>query len=306
MGVQFAVMNGTAPEYLWPGSRVDFELAFIYFVSVTSSLLAIFAQTFLNTRQYAPTIHKVISVYIGINILWIATTLLGWRDFTEPFRELSALSWPFLSMLSGILCWRRGYRPARYYVIAWSVPLAGMLMLVLAKMAVLEQNFFTLFGIQIGSAWEAVLFSLGLADRINLLRKEKENAELHAQTAELQARAAELQAQAIEAEDRRKSEELERGKQLQLSMLPEKPPERPDLDIAFSMRTASEVGGDYYDFHEDAAGTLTVALGDATGHGLQAGIVVTAAKSLFMALAPLPDIAQIQGDCIKSSSLTIL
>ena len=59
------------------------------------------------------------------------------------------------------------------------------------------------------------------------------------------------------------------------------------------MTTASEVGGDYYDFHEDAAGTLTVALGDATGHGLQAGIVVTAVKSLFLALAPLPDISRI-------------
>jgi serine phosphatase RsbU (regulator of sigma subunit) len=56
------------------------------------------------------------------------------------------------------------------------------------------------------------------------------------------------------------------------------------------MKTATEVGGDYYDFHVGMDGTLTVVIGDATGHGMKAGTMVTTAKSLFNSYAPNPDI----------------
>ncbi len=79
--------------------------------------------------------------------------------------------------------------------------------------------------------------------------------------------------------------ELEEARQLQLSMLPRALPEHPGLEIAARMETATEVGGDYYDFLESKDGALTFAVGDATGHGLRAGTMVTAAKSLFLALA---------------------
>jgi serine phosphatase RsbU (regulator of sigma subunit) len=56
------------------------------------------------------------------------------------------------------------------------------------------------------------------------------------------------------------------------------------------MKPATEVGGDYYDFYLSDDNTLTVAIGDATGHGLKAGSVVTATKSLFNAFAHEADI----------------
>jgi serine phosphatase RsbU (regulator of sigma subunit) len=56
------------------------------------------------------------------------------------------------------------------------------------------------------------------------------------------------------------------------------------------MKTATEVGGDYYDFHVGMDGTLTVVIGDATGHGLKAGTMVTTAKSLFSSHAHDDDI----------------
>ena len=51
------------------------------------------------------------------------------------------------------------------------------------------------------------------------------------------------------------------------------------------MKTATEVGGDYYDFHIGLDGTLTVVIGDATGHGMKAGTMVTTTKSLFNVFA---------------------
>jgi phosphoserine phosphatase RsbU/P len=99
--------------------------------------------------------------------------------------------------------------------------------------------------------------------------------------------------QELEAENEQRAKELEEARQLQLSMLPKQVPELPGLEVAAYMKTASEVGGDYYDFHLADDGTLTIAVGDATGHGLKAGTVVTAMKSLFRTFAGEPDAAQI-------------
>ncbi|MBL1214575.1 MAG: SpoIIE family protein phosphatase [Ignavibacteriae bacterium] len=87
--------------------------------------------------------------------------------------------------------------------------------------------------------------------------------------------------QKLEAANKRKSSELEEARQLQLAMLPKKLPQLPNLDIAVYMQTATEVGGDYYDFYVGEKGGLTAVIGDATGHGMKAGTIVTITKSLF-------------------------
>ncbi|MBS1791292.1 MAG: SpoIIE family protein phosphatase [Acidobacteria bacterium] len=96
----------------------------------------------------------------------------------------------------------------------------------------------------------------------------------------------------VEAENEQRARELEEARQLQISMLPKTIPTLPHLEIAAYMKTATEVGGDYYDFHLSASGELTIVVGDATGHGLKAGTVVTAAKSLFNHLAETPDVTE--------------
>ena len=96
----------------------------------------------------------------------------------------------------------------------------------------------------------------------------------------------------IEAENEQRAKEMEEARQLQLSMLPKTVPQLPHMEIAAYMKTATEVGGDYYDFHLSDSGELTVVAGDATGHGLKAGTVVTATKSLFNHLAETPDVTE--------------
>jgi len=91
--------------------------------------------------------------------------------------------------------------------------------------------------------------------------------------------------QKLESANERKSKELEEARDLQLSMLPKTLPVVPNLEISAYMKTATEVGGDYYDFHVGEDGTLTTIIGDATGHGMKAGTLVTITKSLFEGLA---------------------
>ncbi|HEX8408249.1 MAG TPA: SpoIIE family protein phosphatase [Thermoanaerobaculia bacterium] len=90
----------------------------------------------------------------------------------------------------------------------------------------------------------------------------------------------ELQQRLMTVEYDRKTFELEEARRFQLSMLPKHVPQHPAYDVAVYTRTATEVGGDYYDFHL-AGDVLSVTIGDATGHGAKAGTMVTVVKTLF-------------------------
>ncbi|RJP64549.1 MAG: hypothetical protein C4539_14330 [Ignavibacteriales bacterium] len=99
------------------------------------------------------------------------------------------------------------------------------------------------------------------------------------------AKEQEIQNRILEAENNRKTKELEDARKLQLSILPKTFPQFVNFDIAARMRTATEVGGDYYDYHISNDGTVTIIIGDATGHGTKAGIMTTLVKSLFDTMA---------------------
>ncbi|MBP9826183.1 MAG: SpoIIE family protein phosphatase [Thermoanaerobaculia bacterium] len=93
----------------------------------------------------------------------------------------------------------------------------------------------------------------------------------------------EIERRLLEAENGRKSQELEEARLFQLSLLPRQLPQYQGIELAVAMSTATEVGGDYYDFRTGANGDLLLAIGDATGHGAAAGTMVTVVKSLFLA-----------------------
>ncbi|MDP4115892.1 MAG: SpoIIE family protein phosphatase, partial [Bacteroidota bacterium] len=145
-----------------------------------------------------------------------------------------------------------------------------------------------------------IFMSLHLSNNFSLTNKNLEKQLINvkklsdlALEQERKAKDEELKKQILEADNRRKTVELEEARELQLSMLPKAIPELPQCKIAVYMQTATEVGGDYYDFSLCNENTLTVTLGDATGHGARAGIMVAATKSLFSALAENPDTIQI-------------
>jgi ligand-binding sensor domain-containing protein/serine phosphatase RsbU (regulator of sigma subunit) len=124
-----------------------------------------------------------------------------------------------------------------------------------------------------------VLFSSLYGIRHFEIKRREQKAQIRESA--LQIKATEAEKRALEIENERKTKELEEARQLQLSMLPKELPDLPDLEISAFMRTATEVGGDYYDFIVQEDGVLNVAFGDATGHGLQAGTMVTLMKGFF-------------------------
>jgi len=155
--------------------------------------------------------------------------------------------------------------------------------------------------ILIGGFLLALLVSALLYNRYMLkVRSHRTRDKLHRtemEKARLQAANAEAKAKLLQVENKRKSEELEAAKTLQLSMLPDKLPENKFVSLATHMETATEVGGDYYDMDLSNDDTLTLCIGDATGHGSKAGILVTAVKSLFSLMAREKDLVEILQRC---------
>jgi len=110
----------------------------------------------------------------------------------------------------------------------------------------------------------------------------------------------EIQRRLVEAENERRSREFEEARQLQLSLLPRHVPELPDVEIGTFMRTAAEVGGDYYDFFPSDRHELVAAIGDAAGHGLRAGTMVSVVKGFLTSATMDAELAALLGRSSRS------
>jgi sigma-B regulation protein RsbU (phosphoserine phosphatase) len=62
--------------------------------------------------------------------------------------------------------------------------------------------------------------------------------------------------------------------EIQQSLLIDEPPDFPGFDLAARSVAAEEVGGDFYDFHSFDGVMLGLSIGDASGHGLPAALLV--------------------------------
>lgn len=84
--------------------------------------------------------------------------------------------------------------------------------------------------------------------------------------------------------------EVELARQIQKEIIPTELPKLNGLDVAAGLVSATEVGGDMYDFIDLGGGSSLIYLGDVTGHGIPACIVGAIANSLFYSYAGLKDL----------------
>lgn len=76
-------------------------------------------------------------------------------------------------------------------------------------------------------------------------------------------------------------DELELARDLQSDLIPKNPAQTPEFEIAAFNEIANTVGGDIYDFVPLSDGRLAVLFGDASGHGMAAGLVMAVAHAAF-------------------------
>ncbi len=224
---------------------------------------------------------------------WLITLGLIITGFFAVLRPLVNLNYIFIFMLAMLLEMIRLMRTAiRARHDGIGILFAGFLVLALFSSYDLLLDLHLLEPVRgIQNGYTFGFLGLMIAMSIYLARDfANTNAKVLAQ--EREAREQEFQRKLLEADHARKTQELEEARKLQLSMLPKTVPQLGNFEIAACTKPATEVGGDYYDFHLAADGSLTIAIGDATGHGMKAGIMVAAMKSLFATANFAGDLAE--------------
>lgn len=91
----------------------------------------------------------------------------------------------------------------------------------------------------------------------------------------------------------RVAKELEIAKEIQQAIIPKEVPKIAGLDIAASVNPAAEIGGDCYDFIKVDEQNTIIYVGDVTGHGVPAGLLVSVANALIYAYRAVNDIFQV-------------
>ena len=82
----------------------------------------------------------------------------------------------------------------------------------------------------------------------------------------------------------RLSEEMRLARQIQMNLLPKSDPVVPGYDITGTNHPASGVGGDYYDFIYLEDGRLAIGIGDVSGKGLAASMVMANLQATIRSL----------------------
>ena len=136
-----------------------------------------FSMNFLRTREFLPGFYRYLLVLLSVVTLVIILRLLNIPGLERIFYGLTLLGFVSLLVL-GIRTYTKGYRPARYYLLAWSFYIAGTTMSVLGLLDILSFNhIWIIYGYQIGAACEATLLTLALADRLYTYQAEYQAAQ---------------------------------------------------------------------------------------------------------------------------------
>lgn len=166
-------LDGMAYQFLWPASSAWHEVSFLLCIAFATAFQSLFTNSFLNLERRLPAIYKLLMGLVVVLVLGAAFSIGG--SYAVMIRILVGLVFPIslLCWLAGMILFVRGVAVARYFVMGWSVFFIGVMAMAAAKFGLLPINFFTNHAMQIGSALEVVLFSLALADRINIDKREK-------------------------------------------------------------------------------------------------------------------------------------
>jgi signal transduction histidine kinase/CheY-like chemotaxis protein len=168
-------------------AHVVFQSVSIYILMYLHCLTAIqFSRHFLHAPQYFPRLDT------GLRLLMLACAgcllsvpLIGfnaWNILASVTVSLVSLT----LLLTGLYIWRRGVRYGSYYTLAWAILLFAFIQATTGSLGVEVFGVFGATAVKIGVTIELITLSIGLADRINLLKEEGFQSRRAAEQAEIE------------------------------------------------------------------------------------------------------------------------
>ena len=166
------MFDGLSFQYLWPDSPTWANQSVLVLISSTVVLGLQFTRLFLDTASTSPRLDRValllqVSGAAGL----VAAFFLPYSEMIQALALLTILATAMI-ITFGTLGLVEGFRPARWFMLAWAFLLIGVVMTNLKNYGLLPHNLLTQNGFQIGSLCEMVLLSLGLANRVSEMERQ--------------------------------------------------------------------------------------------------------------------------------------
>ena len=170
-----ASILGYTQGLIWPDWDWMNQRSIVIFSSLVSIVGIWFLRIFLLSKSIVPKLDKGFNFIYGVYGFILVNAFF--LSITISYQVILVTQSIVVLFVLGvaIMILRKGYRPARYYLLAWSIFMIGIFLFVFSEMGIIPSNNLTAYIMPLGSALEVVLLSFALADRINILKKEKEN-----------------------------------------------------------------------------------------------------------------------------------
>lgn len=177
LGVAIYAMciDGIAFQYLWPDSPLWNQYAAavsLYFVIVGA---IIFSRKFLRTKVRLPRHDRVFRYLILIRTLYFFIALAEGRYLLD-LRSVEIVPLGFI-FYTGILTWLRGYRPARFFVIAYGILFIGFMIKGLIYLNIIPFTIITYYTLHFAFLLEMLFLTFALADRVRILKGNRDKAQ---------------------------------------------------------------------------------------------------------------------------------
>lgn len=171
-GLYFAIHNGLAFQFLWPDSPAWGNQALLVMLNLSLIFGMQFTRTFLDSAMFAPRLDAVARVTQWLAVFGLLASFVApYSLIILPVAILTVIVTSLIIVL-GSIGLIKGFRPARFFMIAWGMLLTGVMVYMFKVFGVLPHNAVTQNAFQAGSLLEMVLLSLALASRVRELQRQ--------------------------------------------------------------------------------------------------------------------------------------
>ena len=173
-----AMNSGYSEKYLWPDYGGISMRSLLATISLSVIFVLQFCNHFLGVRTLFPRAWRI-SVVIMVVVLPLSLPeVLGYTSAANVIVIIGLTNAVLLYYtLISFAALRAGIKQARYILVAFSTYIVGYVYYQLYMFNVVEPNWFAIHAIEWGILLEAIMLSLALADRINVISQKKEHAE---------------------------------------------------------------------------------------------------------------------------------
>jgi signal transduction histidine kinase/CheY-like chemotaxis protein len=172
------------PQHIGLQSISIYILMFLHCLSASQ-----FSRHFLHTRQYFPRLDQGLRLFMLATLGGLVSLPLIGMQAWNILASLTVLAVSLMLLLCGAYVWRQGLRYGSYYILAWGILLVSF---IIATSGSLGFEVFGLYGaavVKVGVTIELITLSIGLADRINILKEEGFHSRRAAEQAEIENQA---------------------------------------------------------------------------------------------------------------------